>query len=314
MYYIFSDFSTPKDMVVSRSKNTRLNHNKNKIGEGLLNKIINKLPFELHLPGYQFCGPGTKIAERLARGDRGINPLDAACREHDIAYSRNQENISARNKSDLVLAEKAWKRVFASDAHIGEKTAALLITNAMKGKSKLGMGFRGKKKKRKNTRKKKCGKGLKRKPRVRRTIKKKTSKRKKVRLSTIIRTAKNSMKLNQGSNVAVQSALQAARGAVKQFGGKSHILMPRTLPIPPKIGGFLPFLVPIFSALSAAGALAGGTASIVKAVNNASAAKKQLHESKRHNKTLEAIALGKGLHLRPYRKGMGIYFNPKNFQ
>ena len=56
-------------------------------GSGLLNRAINALPIELHIPGYQFCGPGTHLEKRLVRGDRGINPLDAACREHDIAYS-----------------------------------------------------------------------------------------------------------------------------------------------------------------------------------------------------------------------------------
>ncbi|KYM99011.1 hypothetical protein ALC62_10261 [Cyphomyrmex costatus] len=61
------------------------------IGRGLLNKAINALPFELHIPGYQFCGPGTRLEKRLARDDRGINPLDTACREHDIAYTRSSK-------------------------------------------------------------------------------------------------------------------------------------------------------------------------------------------------------------------------------
>ena len=46
----------------------------------------------------------------LACGDPGINPLDSACKEHDIAYSRNRENIQARNEADKILAEKAKKR------------------------------------------------------------------------------------------------------------------------------------------------------------------------------------------------------------
>ena len=53
-------------------------------GSGLINNLINKLPFELHIPGYQYCGPGTHIQKRLSRGDSGINPLDSACKEHDI--------------------------------------------------------------------------------------------------------------------------------------------------------------------------------------------------------------------------------------
>lgn len=29
-----------------------------KSGRGILNKLIDKLPIELHFPKYQFCGPG----------------------------------------------------------------------------------------------------------------------------------------------------------------------------------------------------------------------------------------------------------------
>ena len=109
---------------------------------GLLNKFINRLPIELHLSGYQYCGPDTKLAEHIARGDPGINPLDAACKEHDIAYSQNHENVEARNAADKVLAEKAWQRVWSKDAGLDEKVAAYATTNAMKIKSKLGMGLK----------------------------------------------------------------------------------------------------------------------------------------------------------------------------
>lgn len=29
-----------------------------KHGEGIMNKIIDYMPFEAHAPGYEFCGPG----------------------------------------------------------------------------------------------------------------------------------------------------------------------------------------------------------------------------------------------------------------
>lgn len=68
-------------------------------GGGIINSLINKLPFELHLPGgYQFCGPGTKLEKRLARGDQGINHLDTACRAHDIAYI--SKDLATRHKAD----------------------------------------------------------------------------------------------------------------------------------------------------------------------------------------------------------------------
>lgn len=115
--------------------------NSKKKGRGLLNKIINKLPVELHIPGYNYCGPGTRLAKRLARGDRGINLLDEACREHDIAYSQFQD-VERRNQADRELAEAAFKRVKAPDSRFGEKLAALGVGGTMKLKSKLGMGLK----------------------------------------------------------------------------------------------------------------------------------------------------------------------------
>ena len=141
---------------------------KHKRGRGLVNKIINKLPFELHIPGSQYCGPGTKLAKRLARGDLGINPLDAACKEHDIAYSRNRENVQARNNADKILAEKAWNRVKSKDARFGEKAAAYAVTNTMKLKSRFGMGLKKKKSVKKCAR---VDKGLKKKVSLKKIIK-----------------------------------------------------------------------------------------------------------------------------------------------
>lgn len=110
-------------------------------GEGLLNSTINSLPFEIHIPGYNWCGPGTKVAERLARNDSGINGLDEACKEHDIFYSQDN-NLTNRHKADQILAKKAMKRFKASDASWKEKLAALGVAGAMKAKVKLGMGFK----------------------------------------------------------------------------------------------------------------------------------------------------------------------------
>ena len=114
-------------------------------GSGIINSTIDKLPFEIHIPSYSFCGPGTKLKERLNRGDRGINLLDEACKHHDIAYAKTSD-ISERNVADKILSEKAWQCVKAKDSSIGEKAAALAVTNIMKAKSKLGMGLKKEKK------------------------------------------------------------------------------------------------------------------------------------------------------------------------
>jgi len=63
------------------------------------------------------------------------------------------------------------------------------------------------------------------------------------------------------------------------------------------------------AALGAAGSVAGGAAGIAKAVNDAKAGKRALKESERH-KTMEAIAIGKVLYLKAYRKELGLYLKP----
>jgi hypothetical protein len=120
----------------------------------VVNRAIDLLPTELHLPNYSFCGPGTKLKERLARGDKGINPLDEACKIHDIAYAQYKDT-ARRRAADLALAERAWDRFRSSDASLGEKAAAWAVTNAMKLKAKFGGGRR-----KKNKRSKKRGRGL----------------------------------------------------------------------------------------------------------------------------------------------------------
>lgn len=186
---------------------------------------------------------GTKLEQRLKRGDRGINPLDSACKEHDIAYSRSK-NLADRHKADEILENEAWKRVKAKDAKLGEKAAAWLVTTTMKGKRKLGMGLKKQKTRRKQKK--------------------------------------------------------------------------RVIPAP-KFGGFLPLLLPLLGAI---GAVAGGSAGIAKAINDAKSNREQLAEQKRHNLALETKT-GNGYYLRPRRgyglkkqkKGKGFYLKPypKNY-
>ncbi|EFN77258.1 hypothetical protein EAI_03016, partial [Harpegnathos saltator] len=90
---------------------------------------------ELYIPRYQFCGPGTLLVKRLARGDQDINSLDAACHEHDIAYSRSN-NLIDRHAADEILAVKARKRITSKESTLGEKAAAAVVLAAMKANTK----------------------------------------------------------------------------------------------------------------------------------------------------------------------------------
>lgn len=56
---------------------------------------------------YNYCGPFTKLDERLARGDKGINELDEVCKQHDIAY-----RDAKGNKKKNWAADKKMTRRF----------------------------------------------------------------------------------------------------------------------------------------------------------------------------------------------------------
>lgn len=222
------------------------------------------------------------MQRRLAKGQVGINPLDAACREHDIAYSKNK-SLEDRHKADFILENRAWERVKSKDAKLGEKAAAWLVTTGMKVKRKLGMG-----------RKRRSPFAS-----FNRDI-----------VSKIGRTLKPQSTLKKSA----AAALKAARFAIRQAGGKKNIRVPRVIPFNTHSGGFLP-LIPLFAGLSAIGALSGGAAGIAKTVIDAKNAKKKLEEEQRHNKAMEAIG-AKGLYLKKNNKGgFGLYLKKqKNYQ
>lgn len=259
--------------------------NKKKFGQGLLNRVIDKLPFEMHLPGgYQYCGPGTKLKKRLERGDPGINKLDQACKKHDIAYENPSNEY--RKIADKDLLKEAWRRVKATDSSLKEKAAALAVVGAMN--TKIGSG-----------------------------LKKKINKKQKPVIHEIIKQTKAELKKNKPNTFksAIKIALKAAKTTIQQNKRNINKEIPRVIPVP-KIGGVLP-LIPIFAGLSALGSLIGGGVAVANAINTTNNAKKNLKESQRHNEMMEAIALGKqnekgdGLYLKPYKKGLGVYVNQK---
>ena len=93
--------------------------------------MIDKLPIEIHIPpNFQFCGPGTRLKERLEKGQTGINPLDSACRRHDIAYSKSK-NLQDRHLADAILISAANQRLTAKDTPLTERLAAALVSSVI---------------------------------------------------------------------------------------------------------------------------------------------------------------------------------------
>ena len=66
-------------------------------GGSFLNTLVNKLPFEMHLPGHNFTGPGTKLYARLhsdgtqKEWSKPMNRVDNAAYHHDLCYSKHDD-------------------------------------------------------------------------------------------------------------------------------------------------------------------------------------------------------------------------------
>ncbi len=90
---------------------------------------------EMHLPGYNFCGPGTNVSRRLREGVKPMNALDAACRIHDIEIetrgpATKGSSPKALRTSDKKLA-KAAKHIALTTEDSDLRAYAWLVHRAM---------------------------------------------------------------------------------------------------------------------------------------------------------------------------------------
>lgn len=273
---------------------TKRKFTKNKQGYGLIDYIVNKLP-EIHIPGYQYCGPGTDLQKRLARGDPGINKLDKACKEHDIAYSKIQ-NSTDRRAADKTLVSRALPRIFSQDSKLSERAAALLVSGLMGAKiglSKIGLGL-DKNKKRKRRAKSKTIKSRRR----RMKAKRKQSKDKRKLLRGVTETVKKSNLKSSPLNDTIKAAIRTAKSLKRH----KKVNAPRVLKVP-KLGGSVLPIVPIISALSAIGAVSPSIVGVMKAIKGIQNFKPDLSGSR--NKKI-----GQNLHLLTPKSGSGFYLKP----
>lgn len=222
---------------------------------------------------------GTKVAKRVARGDKGINQLDAACREHDIAYETHKDSKD-RYQADLILKRAASKRIKAKDASFGERVAALAVTAAMKtktGLSKLGAGLRKKSTKRKKSNKKP----------------------KDITFKQLVKGVRINIAKSKPKTVkcAVKAAIQSTK---KLRSGKRITGIPRIIKVPSISGGLLP-IIPVLSGLAAAGTIANSAVGIYNAIKNMMSGSASSNGTKK---------IGSGLYLTSGKRGKGMYLRP----
>jgi hypothetical protein len=69
---------------------------------GVVNTV---LPFEKHLPGMRYCGPGTRLDLRVDDngkpfpGNEPVDRVDEAALKHDLAYNK-YEDLRHRHQAD----------------------------------------------------------------------------------------------------------------------------------------------------------------------------------------------------------------------
>jgi hypothetical protein len=96
---------------------------------------------EYHIPGYNFCGPGTQVEARLRRGDKGVNKLDNACRVHDVEYMVHNDSPEALRDSDKKLAYVADQISAEIDREIEENPTMVSSFLSKIGLSSFGKGL-----------------------------------------------------------------------------------------------------------------------------------------------------------------------------
>lgn len=227
--------------------------------------------------GYQYCGPGTRLKERLARGDKGINPLDSYCKEHDIAYETSNEP-NDRQRADLILENRAWDRVKAWDSSLNERATAWGVTTAMKAKRKIGGG---------------CG------------------------FKAAIKAAKNVLRKNKGEKDLVKLSRKCIAAAKKVSRKKTKKdETPRIIPIP-KTGGKLSLIPIMAGLSALGSLTGGVTSLVKTVREWTSNKEHPTHIGnglyiKPYAGGKYKIEKGGGLYVRPYKSGGTVKKNKKN--
>lgn len=117
-----------------------------KTGKGVINKAINNLPFEMHLPGHNFTGPGTQLLRGKKRlnddltykeWSKPINKVDEAAYRHDVCYLENKDTKTRNEVCDTNMINELDA---ISNPTIRERIDRAVVKPIIKAKKTFGMG------------------------------------------------------------------------------------------------------------------------------------------------------------------------------
>ena len=113
-----------------------------KSGGDFVNFINTLIPGEKHLPGMQFCGPGTDLSKRLnedltpKKFSVPIDRVDEAAYKHDIKYM--DKSKEARQKADIEMIEELNN---IQNPSFREKVERAIVIPILKMKKWMGLGI-----------------------------------------------------------------------------------------------------------------------------------------------------------------------------
>ena len=113
----------------------------------LLNKAINYLPFEMHLLGHNFTGPGTKLKKRLnqdltqKKWSKHVNRVDKVAYHHDLCYLENDDTAIRNAVCDKNML-KELKGIY--NPSLRERLDKSIVSKPIGTKVKFRMGVKKK--------------------------------------------------------------------------------------------------------------------------------------------------------------------------
>ena len=116
-------------------------------GEGIANNLINNMPFEMHYPGHNFLGPGTKLNKRLNEDltpkdwSIPIDRDDAIAYRHDLCYAQNKDTKTRNEVCDKQMLKDLKDIVNPTNAERRHINVAKTLIGL---KKRFGMGIKKK--------------------------------------------------------------------------------------------------------------------------------------------------------------------------
>ena len=99
---------------------------------------------ERHLPGYNYCGPGTDYFRRIREGVKPVNALDAAAVVHDkYTETRGPQLASSPREmwaADKRLAKEAAKIMFRTRSENLKRDCKAVIVAMMANRARRSRG------------------------------------------------------------------------------------------------------------------------------------------------------------------------------